>query len=100
MIGANAGGIPHLLTDGVEGFLVEPHDADQFVDRISQLAADPTCGPGWRLRPASRTAQLAQRNRGPDRLLRLAVWHQITQGPFIRQRVAGPAGDPGASVVA
>lgn len=41
VIGANAGGIPHLLTDGVEGFLVEPHDADQFVDRISQLAADP-----------------------------------------------------------
>lgn len=41
VVGANAGGIPHLFTDGVEGFLHEPHDADQIVDRIARLVDDP-----------------------------------------------------------
>lgn len=41
VIGANAGGIPHLFTDGVEGFLVAPHDAKGFARRVRQLADDP-----------------------------------------------------------
>lgn len=41
VIGARAGGIPHLFTDGVEGFLVEPHNADQIVARLQQLVDDP-----------------------------------------------------------
>ncbi|MGI5950524.1 MAG: glycosyltransferase family 4 protein [Brooklawnia sp.] len=41
VIGANAGGIPHLFTDGVEGFLFEPHDADQIVEKLGLLVNDP-----------------------------------------------------------
>ncbi len=41
VVGANAGGIPHLFTDGVEGFLHAPHDADQIVERIRRLVDDP-----------------------------------------------------------
>lgn len=41
VIGANAGGIPHLFTEGVEGFLVEPHNPDDMVARISLLAGNP-----------------------------------------------------------
>ena len=41
VVGARAGGIPHLFTDGVEGFLVEPHDAADFTARVHQLAEDP-----------------------------------------------------------
>lgn len=41
VVGARAGGIPHLFTDGVEGFLVEPHDAAGFTARVHQLAEDP-----------------------------------------------------------
>lgn len=40
VIGANAGGIPHLFTDGVEGFLVEPHDADAMIEKLALLTGD------------------------------------------------------------
>lgn len=40
IIGANAGGIPHLFTDGVEGFLVEPHDTDAIVAKLTLLTGD------------------------------------------------------------
>lgn len=41
VIGANAGGIPHLFTDGVGGFLVPPHDADAFTAKLRLLIDDP-----------------------------------------------------------
>ncbi len=34
------GGIPELVTDGVEGFLVRPGDVDALAARIAQLAGD------------------------------------------------------------
>lgn len=40
VIGANAGGIPHLFTDGAEGFLVTPHSADEITDRLRLLTSD------------------------------------------------------------
>ncbi len=41
VIGADAGGIPYLFTDGVEGVLFPPHDADQIVAHLTRLIADP-----------------------------------------------------------
>jgi sulfoquinovosyltransferase len=38
VIGAAAGGIPDLIQDGVNGFLVPPGDTDAFVDRLQQLS--------------------------------------------------------------
>lgn len=41
VIGANAGGIPHLFDDGVQGFLVTPHDSDEFASKVRLLADNP-----------------------------------------------------------
>ena len=41
VLGARAGGIPHLFTDGVEGMLFTPHDADEITARLGELIADP-----------------------------------------------------------
>ncbi|GAA2183794.1 glycosyltransferase family 1 protein [Brooklawnia cerclae] len=40
VIGARAGGIPHLFDDGVEGILFTPHDADEIMAAISRLVDD------------------------------------------------------------
>jgi sulfoquinovosyltransferase len=37
VVGANAGGIPSLIVDGKDGFLVEPGDIDTYVSRLKQL---------------------------------------------------------------
>jgi len=37
VVAAKAGGIPSLINDGVDGFLVPPGDTDGFVNRIEQL---------------------------------------------------------------
>lgn len=37
VIGANAGGIPHLMSNGIQGFLVAPHDTSGYVSRIRLL---------------------------------------------------------------
>ena len=37
VVGAKAGGIPHLIDDGINGFLVPPGDIDGFVQRLKQL---------------------------------------------------------------
>lgn len=37
VVGANAGGIPNLIKDGVDGYLVEPGDIDGYVDRLEKL---------------------------------------------------------------
>ena len=41
VIGADAGGIPHLFTHGTEGFLFEPHNADRIVELLGLLTDDP-----------------------------------------------------------
>ena len=37
VVGAKAGGIPDLIKDGEDGFLVEPGNTDEFVDRLKKL---------------------------------------------------------------
>lgn len=37
VVGANAGGIPSLITNEKDGFLVEPGDIDGYVNRLQQL---------------------------------------------------------------
>lgn len=40
VLGANAGGIPHLIDDGVTSFLVTPGNTSEYVRRITQLQRD------------------------------------------------------------
>ena len=55
-IGSRVGGIPELLTDGVNGFLVEPRNADQLADSMVHLAHNP----GLRRRFGIRAREFAQ----------------------------------------
>jgi glycosyltransferase involved in cell wall biosynthesis len=40
VIGSNVGGIPEIVRDGVNGFLVPPNNAEALADRIQQLLDD------------------------------------------------------------
>jgi glycosyltransferase involved in cell wall biosynthesis len=41
VVGTDGGGIPDLVTDGVEGFLVPPFDADALAERLERILRDP-----------------------------------------------------------
>lgn len=41
VISTSVGGLPDLVTDGVDGFLVDRDAPDQFVERINRLMRDP-----------------------------------------------------------
>ena len=41
VVASRVGGIPEVVTDGVEGFLTDPLDPAQFADRILALLKDP-----------------------------------------------------------
>ena len=40
VVGANAGGIPHIIHDGDTGYLVQTSDIDTYVDRLTRLQKD------------------------------------------------------------
>ena len=42
IVATNVGGIPIQITDGEEVFLVEPHDKEQFADRIIDILKNPS----------------------------------------------------------
>jgi len=41
VVGSNVGGIPIQIKDGVNGFLVEPHDTEKFAEKIIKILQDP-----------------------------------------------------------
>lgn len=41
VVATRVGGVPDVVTDGVDGFLVEPGDTDAAADRLAELARDP-----------------------------------------------------------
>ncbi|MDG6256728.1 MAG: glycosyltransferase [Methanomicrobiaceae archaeon] len=53
VVASNVGGIPAQISDGENGFLVDPHDEDRFADRIIEVLEDPGLGEelgrrGWK----------------------------------------------------
>lgn len=54
VIGGDSGGAREAIQDGISGFLVDPQDVDQIVDRVAQLLRSPQlwtamseAGPDW-----------------------------------------------------
>jgi glycosyltransferase involved in cell wall biosynthesis len=41
VVANRVGGVPDVVRDGIDGFLVEPGDTEAAADRLAQLAADP-----------------------------------------------------------
>jgi glycosyltransferase involved in cell wall biosynthesis len=41
VVATRVGGVPDVVTDGVDGFLVEPGDTDAAAERLATLARDP-----------------------------------------------------------
>jgi glycosyltransferase involved in cell wall biosynthesis len=41
VVATRVGGVPDVVRDGIDGFLVEPGDVDAMADRLARLAADP-----------------------------------------------------------
>jgi glycosyltransferase involved in cell wall biosynthesis len=41
VVATRVGGVPDVVTDGVDGFLVEQGDVDALAERLARLAADP-----------------------------------------------------------
>jgi glycosyltransferase involved in cell wall biosynthesis len=41
VVSTDVGGVRDVVTDGVSGFVVAPHDVDAVAERLSELAADP-----------------------------------------------------------
>ncbi len=42
VVATRVGGVPDVVTDGVDGFLVDVSDIDSMTTRLAELAADPT----------------------------------------------------------
>jgi trehalose synthase len=42
VVATNVGGIPIQIRDGEEGFLVEPHEREDFADRIIEILKNPS----------------------------------------------------------
>lgn len=42
VVATRVGGIPEVIEEGVNGYLVEPGDVDRMADRVASLIADPT----------------------------------------------------------
>jgi glycosyltransferase involved in cell wall biosynthesis len=40
-VATRVGGTPDVITDGIDGFLVDSNDPDRLADRLAELAADP-----------------------------------------------------------
>ena len=61
MVATRVGGVPDVVTDGEDGFLVEPGDVDALADALARLAGDPACARGW-ARPAASACGRATRS--------------------------------------
>ena len=41
VVATRVGGVPDVVRDGIDGFLVDPGDVDALADRLADLASDP-----------------------------------------------------------
>ena len=77
------GEAPHMIDDGVEGYLVEPGDVDRMATALHRLIADP----GLRSRMGAAARDKVSRSFSADRMTRSyeAIYEDLLQGrPRIR----------------
>ncbi|MBL4812657.1 MAG: glycosyltransferase, partial [Rhodobacteraceae bacterium] len=69
-IGTNAGGVAELITDGVDGLLARPADADDLAQTIARLADDPALAARLSAAGAARIRTDFHSARGAEALLK------------------------------
>jgi len=74
-IGTNAGGVPELIRDGIDGVLVPPKDPDALAAAIAALADDPDRATALAARGRARIVEGFHAARGADMLID-AIWGQ------------------------
>jgi len=74
-VASRAGGIPEIVRDGINGYLVEPGDSDALEQRIVQLLRDP----GLRQRMGDAGREIARREFSIEAMVsgNLAVYRQL-----------------------
>ena len=53
VVATRVGGVPDVVREGIDGFLVEPGDIEAMADRLARLAGDPELRRGWANQAAS-----------------------------------------------
>jgi 1,2-diacylglycerol 3-alpha-glucosyltransferase len=72
VVAVRAGALPELAVDGVNGFLVSPHDSKTLGSRLSQLAADPVL----RARMGRESRLLSLKHDKTKAMARVESWHK------------------------
>ena len=72
-IGTNAGGVPELIRDGIDGILVPPKDPARLAAAIAALADDPGRATALAIAGRARIVEGFHSGRGADMLIR-AIW--------------------------
>jgi N-acetyl-alpha-D-glucosaminyl L-malate synthase BshA len=75
VIGSNVGGIPDIITDGENGFLVPEQDSIQLAERIVRLLSDTELRETFRKNGHAKVDELFSWNRISDQFA--SVYHQV-----------------------
>lgn len=75
VVASNRCGMPHMVSEGETGFLIDPHDPGQIADRIERLLADPAL----RQRMGENSRRIAEDRFHPDRVAERTrqLYHRI-----------------------
>ncbi|MBL7846674.1 MAG: glycosyltransferase family 4 protein [Cyclobacteriaceae bacterium] len=73
VISTNVGGMPYLIQDGVDGYLVEPGDVTGFVKRIIELIQHPE-------KAREMAANARKKAEGFDSAVVMAKWKSLIEG--------------------
>ena len=95
VVATRVGGVPDVVRDGVDGFLVEPGDIDALAERLGRLAADPALGGAdGRSRPRARARAVfggTPRRRRRRALQEAARREGASRRAFVMPRRSGAA---------
>jgi len=89
VVAASVGGLPHLLTDGEDGLLVEAGDGDGAAEPLADAVLRLLAEPGLAARLSANGAALAHRSRWPQ--VR-PQWEELLEVAIARARGAVPSG--------
>ncbi len=94
VVASRVGGLPGIITDGITGFLCDPHDIDSFAERIEMLA----CNESLRTQVGAAARKHAESKL--DSAGGLARYHQLFEGKRVESDAINDAGLVSAKSIA